>query len=304
MSVTSGATAFSSPSPQVPGFLRLLAHDVRWRLMLALARSDHRVHELIALLDQPANLVSYHLKKLREGELVHERRSSADARDIYYSIDLGKVRDMFFAAGDALHPGITHAQVESAHGSEPTTPRGLAPGSSQPARSRSERAERAERVEAAERAGGVDGPQKARVLFLCTHNSARSQMAEGILRQIGGNLVEVCSAGTEPSQVHADAIRTLAGMGIDITGHHSKHVDEFRDQRFDYVVTVCDKARESCPYFAGDPDQIHWSFPDPSALEDEEARLQLFRSIAHDLLARNRFLLSLVEGDRRRSKGQ
>jgi protein-tyrosine-phosphatase len=149
----------------------------------------------------------------------------------------------------------------------------------------------------------VEAHPKARVLFLCTHNSARSQMAEGILRQIGGSIVEVYSAGTEPSRVHPDAIRTVAGMSIDISGQRSKHINEFRDQRFDYVVTVCDRAREACPYFPGDPVQIHWSFPDPSAVKDEDARLHLFHTIAIDLLARSRFLLSVIEGDRRPSGG-
>jgi len=262
----------SRPDP-VPGFLRLIAHDLRWRLMLALGRSDHRVQELVAALGQPANLVSYHLKKLREAEVVHERRSTADARDVYYSIDLGRIRDLFFAAGDALHPAISGNAVDHTEASQAT---------------RSE-------------TGQAEGQRKARVLFLCTHNSARSQMAEGILRQIGGDMVEVYSAGTEPSRVHPDAIRTLAGIGIDISGQHSKSVDDFLDQKFDYVVTVCDKAREACPYFPGDPEQIHWSFPDPSAVQNEQERLQLFRSIALDLMTRNRFLMSLIEGDRRRS---
>src|SRR6266540_4207403 len=94
----------NSLSTQAPDFLRLLAHDLRWSLVTALARGDHRVHELVRLLDQPMNLVSYHLKQLRDQQLVTERRSSADGRDIYYSLDLDLLRTRYFAAGAALHP--------------------------------------------------------------------------------------------------------------------------------------------------------------------------------------------------------
>jgi protein-tyrosine-phosphatase len=112
--------------------------------------------------------------------------------------------------------------------------------------------------------------RRVQVLFLCTHNSARSQMAEGILRELGGDRIEAASAGTEVTRVHPLAVREMAERGIDISGHHSKHMDEFLGERFDYVVTVCDNARESCPIFPGDPERIHWSIPDPSAVEGDE----------------------------------
>ena len=104
---------------------------------------------------------------------------------------------------------------------------------------------------------------KARVLILCTGNSCRSQMAEGILRHYGSDQFEVESAGSEPSKVNETAIKVMKEIGIDISKHRSKHVKEFLGQHFHYVVTVCDKANESCPIFPGPSIRLHWSFPDP-----------------------------------------
>ena len=124
-----------------------------------------------------------------------------------------------------------------------------------------------------------------RVLILCTGNSARSQMAEGLLRSSGGNRFEVSSAGTKPSSVRPEAIAVMAELGIDISTHRSKHIREFEDQHFDYVITVCDSANESCPVFPGETERIHWSFPDPAAVEGGEAeRLAAFRRV-RDALA-------------------
>ncbi len=122
--------------------------------------------------------------------------------------------------------------------------------------------------------------EKKRVLVLCTGNSARSQMGEGLFRAEGGAGYEVSSAGTRPSQVRPEAIAVMREIGIDISGHHSKSVDEFAGQRFDYVVTVCDNARDSCPVFPGAVKRIHWSFEDPAAVEGSETeRLAAFRRI-------------------------
>jgi arsenate reductase len=119
-----------------------------------------------------------------------------------------------------------------------------------------------------------------RVLILCTGNSARSQMAEGLLRSFGGDRFEVFSAGTKPSTVRPEAIAVMSELGIDLSGHHSKHVREFDGQHFDYVITVCDNANESCPVFPADTERIHWSFPDPAAVEGSETeRLAAFRRI-------------------------
>jgi arsenate reductase len=130
---------------------------------------------------------------------------------------------------------------------------------------------------------------KKRVLILCTGNSARSQMAEGLLRHMAGELFEVESAGVEPSHVREQAIEAMRERGIDISGQHSKSVDEFAGQAFDYVITVCDNANERCPVFPGKTERIHWSFDDPAAAEgDETARLAVFRRVRDEIESRLR----------------
>jgi arsenate reductase len=125
---------------------------------------------------------------------------------------------------------------------------------------------------------------KKRVLILCTGNSARSQMAEGLLRHDAGERFEVESAGTKPSIVRPEAIAAMAELGIDISGHWSKSVKKFDGQKFDYVITVCDSARESCPVFFGAAERMHHSFDDPAALDgSEEERLNLFRCVRDEL---------------------
>ena len=132
---------------------------------------------------------------------------------------------------------------------------------------------------------------KQRVLILCTGNSARSQMAEGLLRHDAGDRFEVFSAGTKPTQVRPEAITVMQELGIDISSHRSKSVDEFAGQAFDYVVTVCDNARANCPVFPAGTRQIHWSFDDPAAVEgSEEERLVAFRRIRSELRERLREL--------------
>jgi arsenate reductase (thioredoxin) len=127
---------------------------------------------------------------------------------------------------------------------------------------------------------------KKRVLVLCTGNSARSQMAEGLLRHDAGEAFDVESAGTKPGIVRPEAIRVMREFGIDISGHRSKHVDEFDGQRFDYVITVCANAKESCPVFPDATKRLHRSFEDPAALEGTEAeRLALFRRVRDELRA-------------------
>lgn len=127
---------------------------------------------------------------------------------------------------------------------------------------------------------------KKRVLILCTANSARSQMAEGLLRHDHGNRFEVKSAGTKASRVRPEAIAVMQELGIDITGHRSKVVDEFKDQSFDYVLTVCDNANESCPIYPGHTNRLHKSFSDPAALDGgEEERLSAFRRVRDEIRA-------------------
>jgi arsenate reductase (thioredoxin) len=136
---------------------------------------------------------------------------------------------------------------------------------------------------------------KTRVLFLCTHNSARSQMAEGLLRRLGGERFEIFSAGTDASGVRPLAIKAMAELGVDISGQESKTLDRYLDEPFDAVITVCDQANEACPVFFGAKQRLHWSFPDPSkATGSEEEQLQVYRQvrdaiqerIEHELIAR------------------
>ena len=139
----------------------------------------------------------------------------------------------------------------------------------------------------------MNGTLPPRILFLCTHNSARSQMAEAILRELGGGRVEAASAGTEVTRVHPLAVREMAERGIDIGAQRSKHLNELIGEKLDYVVTVCDNAGESCPVFPGGPERIHWSIPDPSAVEGtEEIRAAAFKRAADDLTTRIRDLLA------------
>jgi ArsR family transcriptional regulator, arsenate/arsenite/antimonite-responsive transcriptional repressor / arsenate reductase (thioredoxin) len=247
-------------SPELPDFLKLLAHELRWKILALLARSDFCVAEIVRFLNQPQNLVSYHLRKLRDQHLVTERRSSADARDIYYSLDLATMRSLYLATGEALHPilGSWEVKRDGESWSLPTPP--------------------------------------VRVLFLCTENSARSQLAEELLRQLSQGQVEVQSAGSKPGGVHPLALRIMQDMGMNIQGLRSKHLDEFRGQAFDYVVTVCDRVREECLAFPGDAQYIHWSIADPAAVQGSaEERLHVFEQTAQQLEARIRALLTRIE---------
>jgi arsenate reductase (thioredoxin) len=134
-----------------------------------------------------------------------------------------------------------------------------------------------------------------RVLFVCTHNSARSQMAEGLLRALGEGQFESYSAGTEATHVRPLAIKAMDELGIDIRDQRSKTLDEFLNQRFDYVITVCDHAAETCPFFPGAAQRIHWSLPDPSqATGDESAQLAVYREVRDDLAGRIRDLIATI----------
>jgi len=133
---------------------------------------------------------------------------------------------------------------------------------------------------------------RKRVLILCTGNSARSQMAEGLLRHMAGDNYEVASAGVAPSHLRPEAIKVMGELGIDISGHRSKSVDEFLGQEFDYVITVCDNANEQCPVFPGQTRRIHWSFEDPAAAPgDEPTRLAVFRRVRDEIKQRMQELI-------------
>ena len=270
----SESISFSRP----PDVLPLMAHEVRWRVLSALARSDYRVQELVRLLGERQNLVSYHLKRLRDAQLVKERRSTADGRDTYYSIDLQRLKLLYSSAGEALHPSLSF----EGHNSDG-------------------RGERASLEDKSERSKRTLPP--SRVLFLCTHNSARSQMAEALTRHYGGDAVEVYSAGTAPSGIHQCAVAVLAQLKIDVSQARSKHLDEYRGGHFDYIITVCDRVKEVCPLFPGDPEHIHWSFPDPSSIEDPQEQYEAFVRVAQELTTRIRFLLLVIENEKR-NKGR
>lgn len=246
------------PDAPPPGFLHLTGHPVRWQLLNELARSDRQVRELTALLGHRQSLTSYHLAQLRAGGLVTMRRSSADGRDTYYSLDLAACRDRLTEAAAALHPGLR------------LVPAPLVPGRAAP------------------------GPP-VRVLFLCTGNSSRSQMAEALMAHLGGHLVEVASAGSHPTAVHPNAIRVMAERGIDIRGRRAKHLDEFTDQRFGHVISLCDLVRERCPEFPGPPTIAHWSIPNPATgSAGSEDTYPAFVRTADELATRVEFLLHAI----------
>ena len=229
-----------APSAAPPDFVRLAAHPLRWRLLTALAESDRRVRELVHGVGEPQNLVSYHLRLLRDGGLVTASRSSHDGRDSYYHLDLDRCSDSLTRTGAALHPAL---RLDHA-----------APG---PAARRPR-------------------SRRTSVLFVCTGNSARSPVAEAILRHRVGDRVTVTSAGTRPKDaLHPDAVRALAeALGIDLAGQRPRALDRLAQRRYDLVVTLCDKARESCPDLPSHPRRVHWSIADPATATDGYAAFQ------------------------------
>lgn len=266
-----------------PSLLKLLADDQRWTLVHALAHSDRRVQELVDLLRQPANLVSYHLRKLRDQAVVTERRSAADRRDVYYSLAFDRVRSLYFAAAESLHPALGLGATSPA---SPASPANIA----NPDRIGAPAAGAPRKAAARAR---IRAPATS-VLFVCTHNSARSQMAEGLLRRLRPDL-RVTSAGTTISQVQPLAVLVMKRRGIDISKQRSKHLSAFDSQTFDYIITVCDRAREACPVFPGDPELLHWSIADPSAVEgDRTTRLRAYEAVADELQGRMRRLQALL----------
>jgi ArsR family transcriptional regulator, arsenate/arsenite/antimonite-responsive transcriptional repressor / arsenate reductase (thioredoxin) len=240
-----------------PRFLRLAAHPLRWQLLSELARSDRRVGELCELADRRQSLVSYHLRQLRDGGLVSMRRSAADGRDTYYVLDLARCGELLADAGVALHPGLA------------PTPRPRT---------------------------GERGSPLARVLFLCTGNSARSQIAEALAEQLSDGTVSAASAGSHPKPLHPNATRVMRERGIDISACRPKHLSEFAGQRFDHVISLCDRVREVCPEFPGGPQLIHWSVPDPTREPgSDEQTLPAFEQTAGELCARIGFLIKAIE---------
>ncbi len=241
-------------------FVQLLADPQRWALLRELAFSDRRVGELTARLAKPQNLVSYHLGALRAAGLVSARRSSADRRDIYYRIDAARCDALLRATGAALQPGLLAA---------PPIARQPAPARARP-----------------------------QVLFACTGNSARSQMAEALIDHMSGHAIRARSAGSRPKPLHPNAVRVMAERGIDIAGRPSKHLRRFARTRFDWVITLCDRVREVCPEFPHHPAVAHWSIADPAVEGDsDEETYPAFQRTAVELESRIVFLLARLGED-------
>jgi protein-tyrosine-phosphatase/DNA-binding transcriptional ArsR family regulator len=236
-------------------FLQLVGDPQRWQLLIELGRSDRRVGELAELLGKAQNLVSYHLGELRTAGLVSARRSSADGRDAYYRLDPTRCSELFTTTAAALHPSLRLSPVTTDGPISATRP-------------------------------------KQRVLFLCTGNSARSQMAEALLKHRSDDAIEARSAGSHPKPLHPNAVQVMAERGIDISGRRAKHFDRFARTRFDRVITLCDKVREICPQFPGAPVTAHWSMPDPAAASgSDEDSYPAFARTAAEIEARVELLI-------------
>jgi ArsR family transcriptional regulator, arsenate/arsenite/antimonite-responsive transcriptional repressor / arsenate reductase (thioredoxin) len=252
----------NGPDIVPPEFLKLAGHPLRWRLLSELACSDRIVHELTELVGEPQNLVSYHLGKLRDARLVFARRSSADRRDTYYGLDLGRIGALLSATGRALHPGLRLT---------------LSPHDEAPMRA-------------------------ARVLFLCTGNSARSPIAEALAKARSAGAIEAYSAGSHPKPIHPNAVRVMRDeYGFDLSRHESRHLDEFADQRFDWVISLCDRVREVCPELPGHPQTVHWSIPNPVTGDSDKMTYPLFQQMAAELATRIEFLLAVLKDSNPRS---
>ena len=252
---------------KAPGAVWLLGHDIRWRLAQQLSHSDHRVSELAEAVGERQNLVSYHLGLLRRGGMVSERRSSHDSRDVYYSLNLGGVREGLDQALAGLHPALTVPRLE------PAPP-------------------------------AAKGRRQPRILFVCTGNSARSQLAEAIARDLVGGAAAVLSAGPKPAGVHPMTVTVLKELGLPADNLRSKGIDEV-GVRFDFVITLCDVAREDCPPFPSEADVIHWSLPDPAAVSGPiNKRLAAFRSTANELAERIDGLMQLIGTEQPKMKSR
>lgn len=258
--------AAAIPQREVTLFLRAVSDETRLAIIRLLSVGDLRSGEIGERLHLPTNALAYHVKQLRSAGLLHERHGSADGRDVYHRLDLDQLSALYAAAGDLLHPGLASVAGASPGQQEREQPRPKAESQ-------------------------VALP--LRVLFLCTHNSARSQLAEAILRHVGGDSVEAHSAGSAPTEIHPDVIALLRAMGVDPSRQHAKSLERFQADTFDYVVTVCDRIREICPTFTGQPVQVHWSIPDPMECDAPDQRRDLLRAIAGELMTRIRYFLLL-----------
>lgn len=232
---------------EVPLLMHMASHPLRWALLTELAAGDRRVRELTAAVDEPQNLISYHLRQLRSAGLIDARRSNFDGRDTYYRLNLTKCAGAFSEAAAALHPALAPAPAAK--------------------------------------------PATRSVLFLCTGNSARSPMAEALLRKRGQGHIYAASAGSHPKpDIHRNAIRIMRDKyGIDLGGCRPQPLTAVGRRRFDYVITLCDKVREYADEH-GVATTMHWSLPDPSAVAGSASYAE-FNRVAGELDTRIEFLI-------------
>ena len=244
-----------------PAFVRLAAQPLRWALLAALADSDYRVRELVALVGQPQNLVSYHLRLLRAGGLVTVIRSSFDGRDSYYHLDLDRCAEALAATGAALHPALRPDAAS------PVAPAG--------------------RPRCATCRGAVRVHRQQRPFADCRGAAAPPRRRP----RERGECRHPAQARTAPQRRAGPADQ----FGIDITGQQPRHIDTLAGRRFDHVITLCDKARETCPPFTHHPRRVHWSVPDPAALGGTDRdSYPAFQHAAADIDTRIQHLLPVL----------
>jgi protein-tyrosine-phosphatase/DNA-binding transcriptional ArsR family regulator len=232
--------------------MQMASHPLRWVLLTELATSDRRVRELATRVDEPQNLVSYHLRLLRSAGLVDARRSSFDGRDSYYHLNLARCATAFGDAASALHPGLASPATSTA--------------------------------------------AKGSVLFVCTGNSARSPMAEALLRHRSRGRIRVASAGSHPkAHIHQYAVRVMReDYGIDLSKGRPHPLTAVGRRSFDQVITLCDKVYQYVRKNGPAP-TMHWSLPDPATSDgDEQMRYRQFRSVANEIDTRIQYLMPVL----------
>ncbi|GAB4115203.1 MAG: metalloregulator ArsR/SmtB family transcription factor [Roseiflexaceae bacterium] len=247
-------------APATAELLKLISDDLRWRLILAMRAGDLQVGELATQIGSPQSLISYHLGVLRQAGLVQVHRSDADARTTYYGLNLAAFVSLYTQIGQVWQ--IPPELLPVVHDlALPTPP-----------------------------------PQ---VIFLCTANSARSQIAEAWLRQLSAGRVVARSAGTKPRTLHPHTVAVMAEVGIDIGYQSAKGYEALREMKPDMVVSVCDIAREECAYWGSEVRHIHWSIPDPVAVPGDLAtQLAAFRRVRDQLRSRVAGLLPVLAQQR------